>query len=240
MHIKSPRCFLPSSKSVGLSVQEKKLKINIKDSDRAAILDFQSVQFPIGSYFWCTSHPDASYQVSSQLAFCFRRRSKNRFSRWQPWRPSWISDRTVLAILDLQVTPMLTTKFHVSWLSDQEKKWKIDFQVSRHGGHLGFPIGTILAIFDLQVTPMLPTKFQVVGLSVQEKKGTIDFQDGRSPLLRPSCISDRKDFSYFDLQVTLMLPTKFQINWPFGTGEETKNRFSRWRPSWICRRNNFN
>ena len=35
----------------------------------------------------------------------------------------------------------------------------------------------------------------------------------------------------FDLQVTLMLPTKFQVNWPFGSGKEAKNRFSRW-PSW--------
>ena len=33
----------------------------------------------------------------------------------------------------------------------------------------------------------------------------------------------------FDLQVTLMLPTKLGINWPFGSGEEVKNRFSRWR-----------
>ena len=30
----------------------------------------------------------------------------------------------------------------------------------------------------------------------------------------------------FDLQVTPMLPTKFGVNWPFGSGEETKNRFS--------------
>ena len=40
----------------------------------------------------------------------------------------------------------------------------------------------------------------------------------------------------FDLQVTLMLPSKFGVNWPFGSGEEAKNRFSRWRswwPSWI-------
>ena len=27
-----------------------------------------------------------------------------------------------------------------------------------------------------------------------------------------------------------MLPTKFRVNWPFGTGEEAKNRFSRWPP----------
>ena len=40
----------------------------------------------------------------------------------------------------------------------------------------------------------------------------------------------------FDLRVTPMLPTKFQGNWPFSSGEEAKNRFSRWppwRPSWI-------
>ena len=39
-----------------------------------------------------------------------------------------------------------------------------------------------------------------------------------------------------DLRVTPMLPTKFLVNWPFGSGEEAKNRFSRrlsWRPSWI-------
>ena len=74
-------------------------------------------------------------------------------------------------------------------LSVQEKKRKIDFQ---DGGHLGFPIGTILAIFDLQVT--------------------------------------------------LMLPSKFGVNWPFGSGEEATNRFSRWRrwwPSWISDRHEF-
>ena len=27
-----------------------------------------------------------------------------------------------------------------------------------------------------------------------------------------------------------MLPTEFQVNWPFGSGEEAKNRFSSWTP----------
>ena len=27
----------------------------------------------------------------------------------------------------------------------------------------------------------------------------------------------------FDLQVTSMLPSKFGVNWPFGSGEESKN-----------------
>ena len=58
---------------------------------------------------------------------------------------------TILAIFDLQVTPMLPTMFVESigfWV--QEKKRKIDFQDDCHGGHLGFLIGMILAVFDLR------------------------------------------------------------------------------------------
>ena len=46
----------------------------------------------------------------------------------------------------------------------------------------------------------------------------------------------------FDLQVILMLPSKFGVNWPFGSGEKAKNRFSRWPPwrqSWISDRHDF-
>ena len=36
-----------------------------------------------------------------------------------------------------------------------------------------------------------------------------------------------------------MLPTKFRVNWPFGSGEEAKNRFSRWPLSRISDWNDF-
>ena len=98
---------------------------------------------------------------------------KNRFSRWPPWRPTWISDRNDFIFFYLP-------SFKSIGFSVQEMKQKIDFQDGRHGGHLGFPIGTILAISDLQVT--------------------------------------------------LMIPINFQINWPFSSGEEAKNKFSRWPP----------
>ena len=118
----------------------------------------------------------------------------NRFSKWSPWRPPWISVRKDFYLLyfDLQITRMVPTE-SIS-LSVQEKKRKIEFQDGRDCGHIGFPIGTILPIFDLQVIPMLPTKFRV--------------------------------------------------NWPFGSGEEAKNRFSTWsprlwRPFWIFDRNDF-
>ena len=91
---------------------------------------------------------------------------KNRFSRLQPWWPSWISDQNGFCYFDLLVTPMLPIKFQDNGLLFHEKKRKIDFQ---WGGHLGFPIKTILALFYLQVTLMLPTKFGVNWLFVSEE-----------------------------------------------------------------------
>ena len=43
----------------------------------------------------------------------------------------------------------------------------------------------------------------------------------------------------FDLQVILMHSTKFRVNWPFGSREEAKNKFSRWQPSWTSDQNDF-
>ena len=119
---KSLRCFLPSFKSTGLSVQEKKQKIDFQDGGHnghfgflietiLAIFDLQvtrmlptkfQVNWHFGSggegknrfsrwllqlpswisnrkdfnYFWSSSQPDVSYQVSSQLAYRFRRKSQ--------------------------------------------------------------------------------------------------------------------------------------------------------------------
>ena len=74
----------------------------------------------------------------------------------------------ILAIFDLQVTPMLHTEFQVNWpfgsgkgVKKKISRWPPWWSSCHHGGHLGFPNGTILAIFDPQVTLMLPTKFQV-------------------------------------------------------------------------------
>ena len=59
--------------------------------------------------------------------------------------------------------------------------------------------------------------YQINGISVQEKKCKIDFLDSGH-----GC-----HFGFLSLQDTLMLSTKFQVNWPFGSGEEVKNRFLR-------------
>ena len=70
---KSPRCFLPSFKSIGLLVQEKKQKIDFQDGRHGHL------RFPI---------------------------------------------EMILAIFDLQDTPMLPTKFQVSWPFGSEKDIK--------------------------------------------------------------------------------------------------------------------
>ena len=139
----------------------------------------------------------------------------------------------ILATFYLQVTPILPTKFQVSWpfSSGEEKN---NFQDGRHGGHLGFPIQTILTIFDLQIAPILPTKFRV----------SWPFGSGEEEQIRPK-YGGHPGFgigmilAVFDLQVALILQTKFLVNGPFGSGEEAQNRLSSWRPSWISNRNDF-
>ena len=72
---KSPRCFLPSLESIGLSVQKKEGKIDFQDGHHLG--------FPIGTVlaiFISTSYPDASYQFSNQLALWFRKISEKKKS----------------------------------------------------------------------------------------------------------------------------------------------------------------
>ena len=64
-----------------------------------------------------------------------------------------------------------------------------------------------------------------IGLSFQEKKRKIDFQDGGHG--GHLGIQIKTTLAIFALQDTPMFPTKFKVNWPFGSGEEAKNRFSR-------------
>ena len=70
-YLQVTRCFLPSFESIGLSVQKKKGKIDFQDG--------RHLGFPNGTIlaiFISTSHPDASYQFSNQLALWFRKISE--------------------------------------------------------------------------------------------------------------------------------------------------------------------
>ena len=69
-----------------------------------------------------------------------------------------------------------------------------------------------------------------MGLSTQEKKFKIDFQDGNCGNHLGFPIGTI--LAILDLPVIPALPTKFRVNWPFRSGAEAINRFSRW-PPWL-------
>ena len=95
-----------------------------------------------------TSHPNDSVQ------------EKKRKIDFQDGCHLGFPIRTILAIFDLQVIPMLLINFRVylPFGSGKEaKKKKKEFEDGSHGSDFGFPTGMILAIFHLQVT----TKFRV-------------------------------------------------------------------------------
>ena len=101
----------------------------------------------------------------------------------------------ILAIFDLQVTPMLPSKFGVNWPFDSGEEAKIDFQDGGNRGHFRVPIGMILAIFDLQVTPMLPSKLGVNWPFDSGEEAKNKFSRWRP--WRPFWTSDRHDCSHF-------------------------------------------
>ena len=103
---KSPRCFLPSFKSIGLLVQEKKQKIDFQDGHHRG-----NPGFPIGMVLAIFD-----LQVTPMLPTDFQvnwpiysgEEAKNGFS-------NGLQIGMISAIFDLQIIPMLPTKFQVSW-----------------------------------------------------------------------------------------------------------------------------
>ena len=85
---KWPRYFLPSFQSIGLSVQKKQRKIDFQDGGYLG--------FPIGKILAnfdlrVVLRLPTKFQVN--WIFDSGDEVQNRFSRWQPWWPSWILDK---------------------------------------------------------------------------------------------------------------------------------------------------
>ena len=136
--------------------------------------------------------------------------AKNRFFlRWPPWRPSWISNRdtfsyghlgfpigTALAIFDLQVTPMVPTKFKVNKPFDSGEEAKNRF--SRRPPWRTSWISDQKDFSDFFLIYKSPRCFLpslvnwLLGLGEEAKN-----RFSRWPQWRPSWISDRHDSSYF-------------------------------------------
>ena len=67
------------------------------------------------SNFGSTSHPDAFYQLSSQFASRFKRRSKKYIFKTAAMAAILDFWSKLFDIFELKVTPMLPTKFRVNW-----------------------------------------------------------------------------------------------------------------------------
>ena len=104
------------------------------------------------------------------------------------------------------------------------------------------------------IIPILSIKF-LVSWPDGSEKFEIDLQDGghiglltETILAYLSCqVLSRKAFQsrsrclkYIFKMAAVVLPTKFHISWSFHSGEEAQNEFSRWWPSCIYHRNDFN
>ena len=113
--------------------------------------------------------------------------------------------------------------FRPAGLSVQEK-FNIDFQDACYS-HLGFPIRTISAIFDLQIAQYFLSSWHFSS-GEGRNGGHLGFQI-------------KTILFIFYVQAALILLTMFRVNWPFRSGQEAQNRFSRWRPSWISDQNDF-
>ena len=120
---------------------------------------------------------------------------------------------------------MLFTKFQFNWSFGSGVEVNIDFQ--EYGGHLGFPIRTILPVL-IYKSPDASYQFQSQLAFPFRSISENDLQDGGNSGHLGFLIETI--LAIFDLQAILTFPTKFQVNLPFGSGEEAKNRFSRWPP----------
>ena len=143
----------------------------------------------------------------------------------------------ILAIFDLQIILMILTKFQVKWPFGLGEEAKIRFSRWPPWHPSWIFDRNFYSYVDLPSPLCFLPSFKSTGLSVQKKKGKTDFQGGHLGFAIRTIF-----FSIFDLQVIPKLSTMVRVSWLFGSGEEVKNRFSRWLPwlpSWISDRNDL-
>ena len=127
------------------------------------------------TYFWSTSHPDASYSVKSIGLSVQEKKRKIHFQDGRHGGHLWFLIRMILAIFDLQVD----TSYQISS--------QLAFQSSRRREKQIFKMVTMEAILDFQLEQFqlffiyksprcfLPS-FKPIGLLVQEEKQIMKWQ----------------------------------------------------------------
>ena len=122
--------------------------------------------------------------------------AKNRFSRWPPLQPPWISDQNDFSYFRSASNP--DVNYQVSsqlafWF--RSRSVKQIFKMSAMAATLDFRLERCLLFFICKSPRCYLPSFKSIGLLVHEKKRKIYFQDGRHTAA--AWISNRNDFSYF-------------------------------------------
>ena len=120
MHI-SPRCFLLSFKSIGLSFQEEKGQF--QDGRHSDHLGFPICHF---IFVLTTSDPMLLTKFRVNSALGSGEQTKNSFAKWMPWRPCWISNRNHFTYFLSTSHP--NASYPVSGFFVSEESEKIHFQ----------------------------------------------------------------------------------------------------------------
>ena len=168
------------------------------------------------NYFCSTSHPDASYQVSSQLAFWFRRRREKQIFKIGHDGNLWFPIRMILAIFDQQVTMILPTKFQVNWPigSGEEVKHRYSRWPPRQQSWISDPNN---------FSYFWSTSHPYASYHVLSQWAFPFWRRSKKYIVKMAAmlwLLILTILAIFDLQVILMLPTKFQVNRPFGLGDK--------------------
>ena len=114
---------------------EKKLKIDFQYGSHLGFLIRTSL-----AIFDLQVPPTVSTKFRVCWHFISGKEAQNRFSRW---RPSWISERTILAILTYKLSGYFLPSVEPTGLSVHEKNCKIDSKMAALESILGLPIRTI-------------------------------------------------------------------------------------------------
>ena len=159
------------------------------------------------SLFWSASHPDTSFQVSSQMAFL------------GPVVQSVVSLTSSSMVISLTV---LADSIHNILIFFAEKMW-VAFAATDIFSAKNF------SIFVYHLIKILTNRSLTTSLALNN---WALFRSSKQIFKRHHGLSrwyhgGHLILTVFDLQVTLILPSKFQVNWPCGSGG-VQNRFSGW------------
>ena len=153
-----PWCLPSSFPSIQLTVREQVTNEDLQDSRRRCCSKiFKKSDNFSNSESLCRF--DASNQVLTQSDLCLGGDVVWRISRWQLWRPSWISElkdfSNTESLCLCDASHQVLVQSNTVW----EEMSLEEFQDRVHGSHLRYRNGTTLAILNLYVAQIPPIMF---------------------------------------------------------------------------------